>query len=162
MSYNNNMIELILPGRGTLQIQHLVCDVNGTLALDGKLIEGVADALGRLRERLEIHLITADTHGRQSEIDRELNLKAVRLQPGGESEQKAAFVRQLGAGQVAAIGQGANDAGMLAEAGIGIAILSREGLAVTALQAADLVVPDILAALELFERPVRIRASLRA
>jgi P-type E1-E2 ATPase len=156
------MIELILPGRGTLQIEHLVCDVNGTLALDGRLIDGVADALGRLSDRLAIHLVTADTHGRQSEIDRELNTQAVRLQPGGESQQKAAFVRQLGAAGVAAIGQGANDAGMLAEAGIGIAILSREGLAVAALQAADLVVPDILAALELFERPMRIVASLRS
>ena len=162
MGYNKVMIELILPGRGTLRLEHLVCDVNGTLALDGKLIDGVAEALERLGSQLAIHLITADTHGRQAEIDHQLELKAIRLQPGGEAEQKAAFVRQLGAKQVAAIGQGANDAGMLAEAGIGIAILSREGLAVAAMQAADLVVPDILAALELFEYPVRIAASLRS
>ncbi len=155
------MIEFTIPGRGALKLKHLVLDVNGTLALDGKLIDGVEQALAGLRDRLEIHLVTADTHGRQAEIDRQLGLQAVRLRPGGEVEQKAAFVRQLGAEKTAAIGQGANDAGMLREAAIGIAVLSREGLAADARNAADLVVPDILAALELFDKPLRIVASLR-
>ncbi len=155
------MIEFTIPGRGELKLEHLVLDVNGTLALDGKLIDGVEQALAGLRDRLEIHLVTADTLGRQAEIDRQLGLQAVRLRPGGEVEQKAAFVRQLGAEKTAAIGQGANDAGMLREAAIGIAVLSREGLSADARNAADLVVPDILAALELFDKPLRIVASLR-
>jgi P-type E1-E2 ATPase len=155
------MIELAIPGQNAVQLDHLVCDVNGTLALDGKLIVGVAQALDRLRNQLQIHLITADTHGRQSIIDQQLNLKAVRLIPGNEAGQKADFVRQLGAGQVAAIGQGANDAGMLRAAALGIAVLSREGLAVETLLAADLAAPDILTALELLENPLRIVATLR-
>ena len=155
------MIEFTIPGRGALKLEHLVLDVNGTLALDGKLIDGVERALAGLRDRLEIHLVTADTHGRQAEIDRQLGLQAVRLRSGGEVEQKAAFVRQLGAEKTAAIGQGANDAGMLREAAIGIAILSPEGLSAAALSAADLVVPDILTALEIMEKPLRIVASLR-
>ncbi|MCJ7724477.1 MAG: hypothetical protein MUP03_10130, partial [Anaerolineales bacterium] len=36
--YNNHMIELNIPGRGELRLQHLVSDVNGTLAVDGELI----------------------------------------------------------------------------------------------------------------------------
>ena len=155
------MIEFTIPGRGTLKLEHLVLDVNGTLALDGKLIDGVEQALAGLSDRLEIHLVTADTHGRQAVIDRQLGLHAVRLRPGGEVEQKAAFVRQLGAEKTAAIGQGANDAGMLREAAIGMAILSPEGLSADALSAADLVLPDILSALEMFEKPLRIVASLR-
>jgi P-type E1-E2 ATPase len=75
---------------------------------------------------------------------------------------KAAFVRRLGAEVVAAVGQGANDAGMLKAAALGIAILSREGLAVTTLNTADLVLPDITSALELFDNPLRIVASLRS
>ncbi len=156
------MIELAIPGRGGLRLEHLVLDVNGTLALDGRLIEGVAEAINNLRDRLQIHLITADTHGQQAAIDEQLGLKAERLAPGGEAAQKAAFVQRLGAQGVAAIGQGANDAGMLQAAGLGIAVLSREGLALSALNAADLVLPDILAALELFEKPMRIVASLRS
>jgi P-type E1-E2 ATPase len=159
--YNNSMIELTIPGRGAVQLDHLVCDVNGTLALDGKLIEGVPQALNRLRDHLHIHLITADTHGRQAIIDQQLNLKADRLIPGDEAGQKVAFVRQLGAVHVASIGQGANDAGMLRAAALGIAVLSREGSAIETLMAADLMVPDILSALELLENPLRIVATLR-
>lgn len=83
------------------------------------------------------------------------------MQPGLEDEQKVEFVRKLGAEHVAAVGQGANDARMLKTAAIGIAVLSREGLAVESLNAADILVPDIFAALELFEKPLRLVATLR-
>jgi soluble P-type ATPase len=54
------MIELNVPGRGVIQTEYLVSDVNGTIALDGELIEGVTKALVRLSDRLEFHLLTAD------------------------------------------------------------------------------------------------------
>lgn len=155
------MIELEIPGRGHLQIKHLVTDVNGTLALDGDLIEGVRKRLLALRDRIKIHLVTADTHGRQSEIDQRLNVKSVRITPGSEAAQKARYVLDLGAESVAALGQGANDAEMLEAAALGICVLSQEGAAVATLLAADIVLPDIQAALELFEKPLRIVASLR-
>lgn len=50
---------------------------------------------------------------------------------------------------------------MLREAGLGICVMSREGVAVPTLLAADVVVPDILTALELLERPMRLVATLR-
>jgi soluble P-type ATPase len=81
------MIELSIPGRGLIELEHLVCDVNGTLALDGQLLDGVARALTDLRDRLQLHLVTANTHGRQELIDQQLNVKAVRLQTGEESQQ---------------------------------------------------------------------------
>jgi P-type E1-E2 ATPase len=155
------MIELEIPGHGSLQLQHLVSDVNGTLALDGKLIEGVARRLSSLRDRLTIHLLTADTYGRQTEIDFQLNLQAVRVAPGDESARKADYIRELGAASVVAIGQGQNDAGMLEAAALGVCVLSAEGSAVKTLLAADLVVPDILAALDLLQQPLRLVASLR-
>ncbi len=155
------MIELNVPGRGVIQLEYLVSDVNGTIALDGQLIEGVDKALVRLGDRLELHLLTADTRGRQSIIDQQLSLEAVRISPGDETEAKAAYVRELGAEHVVALGQGTNDAGMLQEAGVGICILSQESTAVDALMSADLVAPDIHAALELLENPMRLVASLR-
>jgi P-type E1-E2 ATPase len=161
MDYNKPMIEVTIPGRAVLQLAHLVCDVNGTLAVDGQLLDGVAECILRLRDHLEIHLLTADTHGKQALIDQQLDLQAVRLAPGGEIAQKANFIRSLGSQQVAAIGQGANDAGMLAEAALGIAILSAEGVAVVTLLAADIVVPDILSGFHLLEKPLRIQATLR-
>lgn len=155
------MIELNIPGRGLIQLEHLVCDVNGTLTLDGRLLDGMARLLGSLSDRLELHLLTADTHGRQDEIDRQLNLTAVRIESGAESEQKAAYVKRLGADRVIAIGQGTNDAAMLRVARLGICILSREGAAIETLQAADVLVPDIITAIELIDRPLRLVATLR-
>ena len=155
------MIELTIPGRGTLQLEHLVCDVNGTLAVDGVLIDGVARALEGLRDRLQVHLLTADTHGRQERIDRQLGLQAVRIPPGDEAESKGAYVGSLGEDRVVAVGQGANDVAMLRRARLGIAVLSAEGVSAEALRAADLVLPDILSALDVLDHPLRIVASLR-
>jgi len=155
------MIELNIPGRGIIELEYLVSDVNGTLAVDGKLPGGLTSAISSLRDRLDIHLLTADTHGRQTLIDQQLNMEAVRIQAGNEAQQKAEYVRHLGAEHVVAIGQGANDAAMLKTAAIGICLLSQEGAAVETLTAADLVVPDIFTALELLEKPLRIVATLR-
>ncbi len=161
MYYNSPMIELNIPGRGAIRLEHLVCDVNGTLAVDGRLVDGVSRLIGTLRDRLEIHLVTADTLGRQPIIDQQLGVVAVRLQQGDEAGQKADFVRQLGADRVVAIGQGANDALMLEAAAIGICVLSPEGTAVATLLKADIVANTILSALELIEKPLRMVATLR-
>lgn len=155
------MIELSVPGRPSLHLQHLVTDVNGTLALDGTLMDGLVKRIASIRDRLTVHLLTADTHGRQSIIDRQLHLTAARLTPGGEQAQKRLYVEQLGADSVVAIGQGANDALMLKAAALGICVMSPEGAAPETLMACDIVVPDILAAFDLLDKPLRIVATLR-
>lgn len=155
------MIELSIPGRGNLQLEHIIFDVNGTIAIDGNLIDGISRRFAVLRDRFTLHLLTADTHGRQVVIDRLLNLTAVRIQPGDEARQKAEYALSLGADSVVAIGQGANDAAMLKTAAIGICVLSPEGTAVETLLSADVVVPDIHTALDLLEKPLRLIASLR-
>lgn len=155
------MIELNIPGHGQIELEHLVCDVNGTLAVDGKLQEGLVRAFSTLKDRLEIHLITANMHGKQEVIDHQLNLQAVKIQLGEEALQKAAYIEQIGADKVVAIGQGANDAAMLKNARIGICVFSPEGVAIETLLAADLVVSNINNALELLEKPLRLVSSLR-
>ncbi|NPA93689.1 MAG: ATPase P [Chloroflexi bacterium] len=155
------MIILNVPGRGAFQFEHLVSDVNGTLAVDGALLPGVAERLKAVQEHLTLHLLTADTHGKQAIIDQQLGVTAVRVKGGGEAGQKAEFVRNLGAEKVIALGQGANDALMLREAALGICVLSPEGTAVEALLAADIVVPDVTTALDLLLNPTRLVASLR-
>lgn len=161
LKYNKLMLEIDIPGHGNLQLNHLVCDVNGTLAVDGVLIDGLTQKITSLRNFLTVHLLTADTHGGQAVIDQQLGLKAVRIQAGNEASQKADYVRKLGAKSVAALGQGANDSEMLKAAALGICVLSPEGIAVETLLVADLVMPDVFSALELFEKPMRIKADLR-
>jgi P-type E1-E2 ATPase len=155
------MIELTIPGRGELRIEYLVTDVNGTLAVDGQLIDGLVKRIAGLQDRLAVQMITADTHGRQPVIDHQLALSAVRLRPGNEAAQKAEYVRNLGADRVVAIGQGANDAAMLKQAALGICVMSKEGMALETLMAADIIVPDIFSALDLLDKPLRIIATLR-
>jgi P-type E1-E2 ATPase len=155
------MIELNIPGRGVIQLQHLVCDVNGTLALDGQLIDGIANALLDLGDRLTLHLLTADTHGKQESIDHQLGMQAIRITGGAEGKAKGDYVNKLGRETVAAIGQGANDAEMLRNATIGICLISPEGLAIETVMAADIVADSIHSALEMLVHPMRLVASLR-
>lgn len=155
------MLELTVPGWRSFRLAHLVLDVNGTLAKDGEPLPGVAERLEALRQRLTLHVLTANTYGRQAEIDASLGLTAVRLRPDEpEVEQKARYVRVLGGDSVVAIGNGANDAGMLREAAIGIAVLGPEGLAVETLLVADVVAAP-LDALDLLLHPRRLVATLR-
>ncbi len=144
-----------------MNLQHLVCDVNGTLAIDGNLIPSVHASLKRLQSKLDIHLVTADTHGKQDIIDHSLGLRSIRIKPGREAGQKARFIRSLDPRTVVAIGQGANDVLMLKTAALGICVLSDEGTCVAALSSADILVKDIHNALQLLENPNRISATLR-
>lgn len=156
------MIDLEIPGFGHLQLEHLVMDVNGTLALDGELPAWLPERLERLRSQFTIHLITADTYGRQAQIDHLLQLQGVRLRAGEpEAEQKAAYVRGLGAERVVAVGNGANDALMFREAALSIAVLGGEGLARIAALEADILAENIGVALDLLLHPRRVVATLR-
>jgi P-type E1-E2 ATPase len=158
-------MKITIPGRGTYHLIHLVLDVNGTVVAGGQLIDGVRERLLALRQSgFEVHWITADTRGRQAALDEALGWPAVRIaagDPQGEAEQKAAFVRSLGAEGVVAAGNGSNDVAMLREAAMGIAVLGPEGLALDTLLAADVVAPDICAALDLLHDPSRLVATMR-
>lgn len=155
------MIDLNIPGFGQFQIEHLVCDLNGTLALDGKLFEGIPRILKTLSDRLKVHVLTADTRENYQTIELQLGIPISLIQRGNEDLQKAEYVHRLGADKVIAIGQGSNDARMLQLAAIGICVLSTEGTAIQALSNADILTKDIYQALELIEKPLRLVATLR-
>lgn len=156
---------ITIPGRGTFHLQHLVLDVNGTIAVGGRIIDGIPRRLHALRDGgLQVHWITADTRGCQAALDEEMGWPAVRISatdPGGEPAQKAAFVRSLGSAHVIAVGNGANDVDMLREAALGIGVVGPEGLDLDALLAADLIAPDIHTALDMIQDPNRLIATLR-
>jgi len=154
-------MRLVVPGRGTYDIGHVVLDMNGTLGLDGKLLEGVAERLGLLGATVRLVMITADTHGGASRVRDDLRLETVVLEQGGEAEQKREFVRGLGAQHSVAIGNGANDALMLKESAIGICVVGAEGASTAALLAADVAVTNICDALDLLLKPQRLVATLR-
>lgn len=155
------MLVLDIPGFGALRLADLVCDFNGTLARDGRLVPGVAEALGGLAAGLRIHVVTADTHGGAAAALAGLPVALHVLPPGDQALAKRALVQRLGREGVVAIGNGRNDREMLAAAALGVAVLGPEGAAAPALLAADVVVKGPLDALGLLATPLRLVATLR-
>ena len=155
------MITINIPGRGTLEVTNLVLDLNGTIALDGEVLPGVAERLVTLSAELTVYLVTADTQGQAAQSAERLGLHLFRIVPGDEASQKLGLVAQLGPAGTVAIGNGANDARILAAAVLGIAVLGPEGLATIALQAAEVIVVRIEDALDLLLWPQRLIATLR-
>jgi P-type E1-E2 ATPase len=152
------MISITIPGREKLQLAHAVFDVNGTIAVDGVLLAGVAERLQMLQEHLSIHILTAGTHGNLTELERALDIPLHIISTG---EDKALFVQQLGPEHVIAFGNGANDAAMLRLASVGVAVMAGEGLSLLALRAADVLAHGPLDAIDLMLHSKRLIATLR-
>lgn len=148
-----------VPGAASLEIEHLVLDLNGTVSDRGAIIEGVGERLERLSRDLEIHLVTADTRGTAGRLAATLPVSVARIATGAD---KADLVQRLGAGRTAAIGNGRNDVAMLRLAVLGIAIMGPEGAAAETLQAADLACRSIVDALELLIDERAVGSTLRA
>jgi P-type E1-E2 ATPase len=155
------LIEVDVPGRRTYRFEHLVLDLNGTISLDGEVIEGVPEKLDLLRGLVDISIVTADTRGRAQELGESLRVKIHKIAPNDEKGQKLKMVQQLGSETTVSIGNGSNDASMLKESILGICVLGPEGTSSEAIASCDIVVPDINAALDLLLEPARLIATLR-
>jgi soluble P-type ATPase len=147
-----------IPGREPIELAFLLLDVNGTLSDRGVLLDGVDERIRELRERLDIRLLSADTFATMPLIASDLDVPA---QSAASSTDKLAVLHELGPSRCAAIGNGANDVGMLSEAALGIAVIGPEGASSAALAACDLVAPTILVALDLLRDPRALAATLR-
>ena len=156
------MISVDISGFGVLRLEHLVLDYNGTLAVDGNLLPGSAEAIKSLAEVLRIHVVTADTFGLAAAQLSELPLELVVLPGEGQADQKLAYIKALDANTVVAIGNGRNDRKMLDAAALGIALIQREGGAAETIAGADIVALSILDALDLLRKPKRLVATLRS
>jgi P-type E1-E2 ATPase len=154
-------LELKIPGRGTVKLTKIVFDLNGTLTVDGKLHEKTLSLLKKVADILEVFILTADTLGSARQIGLESNIHLRVVSGENTSAAKVNFLELSGPAETMAVGNGANDVGMLKKAEIGIAVLGPEGCALEALRAAELVVNDIDDALLMVLKPQRLLASLR-
>jgi P-type E1-E2 ATPase len=155
------MIDVAIPGKGKLKIKQLVLDLNGTIALDGEIIDGVAERLDRLSRLLDIFIITSDTMVSAERVTKDLKIKLYKIKKGNENAQKLELIRKIGERETVAIGNGSNDVLMLKESLIGICILGREGASMDAMMASDLNISDINDAFDLLLKPDRLVATLR-
>jgi soluble P-type ATPase len=155
------MLRMEIPGRGAYAIAHLVLDMNGTIATDGRISGKVRDKINLLAKRLKVYILTADTRGDAEARLGRTQAELVRLDEGEEAPQKHQFVKEIGPEKTIAVGNGYNDHLMVQEAALGIAVIGREGAARETIANADVVVNEMLDALDLMLKPLRHRATLR-
>ncbi len=155
------MISVPVPGWGELSIEYVMVDFNGTAALDGKLKKEVKEVMDKISRYVKVFVITADTYETADSELGSADVTFIKVDKSSSGEEKAKVVRELGPEKVVAIGNGANDALMLKEAALGIAVIGEEGCSTALMKEADVVVTDIMNALGLIAHPERLVATLR-
>lgn len=155
------MIQIEIPGRDIVTIEHLVLDYNGTIAEDGFLIDGVEDRLDLLSESVLIHVLTADTYGTVRAQCEPLGLMVETFPTAGAGQSKMRIVETLGE-NVMCIGNGYNDLPMFGKAALSVAVIEKEGACGALIGCADVVTTSIVDALDLIIRTNRLRATLRS
>ncbi len=154
------MIAIQRPGQEPLEIDVILIDFEGTLASDRRVHPKGKDKINLLSKRVRIYILAKGEKERVTEVLKRVKAEIIFLKEGEASREKLDLLKQLGAGRTAAIGNGADDALMVEEAGLGICIIGTEGTAGETMQKADLVFPDIVDALDFFLKPLRQKGTL--
>jgi soluble P-type ATPase len=155
------MIKIDIPGWGSIDIENVVLDLNGTIAKDGKIPSEVKEKINSLSAMVKIFVLTADTQGTANEETHDMNVELVRISEKESNKEKFEFLRTLDLERTVAMGNGNNDQIILKEACLGVAVLGDEGVSIPAIKNADIAVKDILDGLDLFLKPKRLIATLR-
>jgi soluble P-type ATPase len=155
------MIMIDIPGWGNMEIENIVLDLNGTIAADGKIPLEVREKINGLSDKAKIYILTADTQGTASEETSDMTVELLKVSEKDSTEVKLRVLESLDPTKTVAIGNGNNDRLILREAALGIGVLGEEGISVSAMKDADIIVRDICNALDLFLRPKRLTATLR-
>jgi soluble P-type ATPase len=154
------MISIERPGQGNLEIEFILIDFEGTLASDRRVHPKAKDKINLLSKRTKIYILAKGEKEGVEESLRRVKTEIFYLTEGDFSRRKLDLLRQLGPTRTVAIGNGVDDAPMIEEAGLGICIISKEGTSAEAMKRADVVVSNILDALDFLLKPLRQKATL--
>lgn len=154
------MIKYSIPGREDLLIKNLVLDYNGTIAYDGKLIEGVEDILNSIKD-INIYVLTADTYGTVREECKNIECEVLTFPKENAGEEKLQIVKKLGHKNSICVGNGFNDIEMFKESALSIGIMEGEGICGEIILHSDIVVKSIIDALNIIMDPKKLMATLR-
>ena len=155
------MIRLDIPGRGVFEFENIVLDLNGTLSVDGKIHPKARDKINLLGKRAKIYVLTADTRGEADQILGRLKTEIILLSSNNTSREKAKFIQAIGPSRTVAIGNGYNDHLMVKVAALGFCIVGKEGASTETVKNADVVLQDVVDALDFLLKPLRNKATLR-
>lgn len=156
------MLYYKIPGRGELKIENIVLDYNGTIAVDGKIIEGVKELLTQLKEYVNIYVLTADTYGTVREELKDIDVKVLTFPSERAGASKKEIVMELDGNKTICIGNGYNDLPMFKECILSIAVIEGEGAYGKLIANADIVTRSILDALDIVLNKEKVKATLRS
>lgn len=154
------MIQVDIPGRETLTIEHIALDYNGTIAFDGTLLPGISERIQALSQVAQVYVLTADTYGTVQAQCAGLGAEIKTFPRAQAALCKEEIVRALGA-HVACVGNGFNDIEMFDLAELSIAVLDGEGMCAKLLPHADVLTRSGVEALDLLLYTDRLKATLR-
>lgn len=156
------MIIFNIPGSGNIEVKNVVFDFNGTIAEDGIITEKIKEKIIELSGRdVNICVLTSDTCGTVAEQCMGIPVKVEIFNKENAAADKKTIVEKLGCGVTVAIGNGRNDIEMLKSCIISIAVIGTEGCFTKAIIEADIVVKNIIDAIDLLLKNNRINATLR-
>jgi soluble P-type ATPase len=153
-------MKIDIPGWGSVDIENIVIDLDGTMATDGKIPLEVKEKIGALSHLAKIYILTANTQGSANEEILGMKAELITVPNEDSKRGKLDFLKTLNLEMTVAIGNGSNDQLILKEAALGIAVLGDEGVSVSAIKSADIVVKNIQSALDLFLKPKRLITTL--
>jgi len=154
-------MQLDIPGRKTFHIKNIVLDYNGTIAIDGKVIDGVCENINRLSKDFNFYVITADTFGTVKNELKNTNCEVITIPKESQDRSKMDFINSLGKDETLSVGNGRNDKLMLKQSIIGIAILQDEGLCTDSLLSSDILIKSIFDLFSFLDDPNKLVATLR-
>jgi soluble P-type ATPase len=154
------MILIQRPGRTPLEIDFILLDFEGTLAIDRRVHSKAKDKLNLLCKRTNIYILTRENQGLVREVLKKVKAEVIHFEEAEASEKKLELVRRLGGSRTVVIGNGFEDVLMMEEASLGICVIGKEGASAETMGKADVVVTNILDALDFLLKPFRHQATL--
>lgn len=150
-----------IPNSETIELKNIVFDYNGTIAIDGELIEGVQTYIDELSSIFDFYVITADTYGSVEQQLQNTKCKVIKIEKDFQDIKKLDFIKKIGSANTLSVGNGRNDRLMLKESILGIGILQDEGICTETLMNSDILVKSIFDVFEFLENKNRLVATLR-
>jgi soluble P-type ATPase len=149
-----------IPGLGDLELDTLILDLNGTIAVDGSLLGGVKEGIKKLQDAgIEVVFFTGNTNNDAEKISSDLGIG---WKLAKNAIEKAELALSMGSTNIVTIGNGSIDAELFKVAKLSILTIQAEGASKKAFDNCDILTTSIADALEILILPSRLIATLRS
>lgn len=154
------MIPIQRPGQDPIEIEFILIDFEGTLALDRRVHPKAKDKINLLSKRTRIYIMAKAEKEIVEEKLKKVKAEILFTAEGETSKRKLQLLHELGASKTVAIGNGMDDVPMLEEAALGICVMGKEGTSSEAFKKSCVVFSNILDALDFLLKPLHQKATL--